>query len=296
MAIPSSNFLCHTLQIISYFIPCFYIFIVSTTKKKLKLNNHLAMINTIVLWDPIKPKPPESMLIIIRNDMQIFIPPVPDPNFDFLILSLLWFQVRKARVNPVVHPCSCFERTTMMSDTRWKVILCFQHVCIPKSSERNESGSLNCIKFRDSCFFFSIRLSILMCHCKYLIFLNCHPLQKRVRWRTVVPMYSDTCVIRSPLDTKSVPLEDLCDSGEFELYSCEYENVEIDWTDHIMSEWRKLFLVEYRLEMIACIVGDESFAIFLFNKYFNCYRKWSQKSLDSKSHFQFVRKQKLPLI
>lgn len=49
-------------------------------------------------------------------------------------------------------------------------------------------------------------------------------------------MYSDTCVIRSPLDTKSVPLEDLCDSGEFELYSCEYENVEIDWTDHIMSE------------------------------------------------------------
>lgn len=124
-------------------------------QKKLKLNNHLAMINTIVLWDPIKPKPPESMLIIIRNDMQIFIPPVPDPNFDFLILSLLWFQVRKARVNPVVHPCSCFERTTMMSDTRWKVILCFQHVCISKSSERNESGGLNCIKFRDSYFFFS---------------------------------------------------------------------------------------------------------------------------------------------
>lgn len=27
----------------------FYIFIVSTTKKKLKLNNHLVMINTIVL-------------------------------------------------------------------------------------------------------------------------------------------------------------------------------------------------------------------------------------------------------
>lgn len=35
----------------------------------------------------------------------------------------------------------------------------------------------------------------------------------------------------------------------------------------------EIVLVEYRLEMIACIVGDESFAIFLFNKYFNCYRK-----------------------